>query len=160
MPKYFVNHELKIKRCPKCEIWKPLSSFYKHIRNASGISHHCKDCVKESRRTPEEHERKRIWRESNREHSREYSRKRDKRIRELFLKMYGGKCECCGEIEPIFLALDHIGGQKGVKKKEENTTAIANATNKYQPDKYRILCHNCNFAVIRGVCPHQRKKDE
>jgi hypothetical protein len=28
------------------------------------------------------------------------------------------------------------------------------------PGGFRVLCHNCNFATTRGVCPHQVKEGE
>lgn len=72
-----------------------------------------------------------------------------------FFKMYGSVCSCCGESEQAFLALDHIGGQRG-RIRERTDTAILNAISTYQPNKYRILCHNCNMATrYDKPCPHQ-----
>ena len=74
------------------------------------------------------------------------------------IKQMGGKCLCCGESNPIFLCLDHIkgngrrdyqkaGGPHGVWKR-----AIAEGL---PPDKYRLLCWNCNAALgMYGYCPH------
>lgn len=78
-----------------------------------------------------------------------------KRKKYKFIELYGGKCECCGEIEERFLTLDHVNGQVG-KKKEKTALAMGWAINNYQPEKYRILCWNCNQAVRWGrICPHK-----
>lgn len=73
------------------------------------------------------------------------------------LNAYGGKCECCGITEPVFLSIDHIDGGGNDHRKE-----VGSGTQFYQwlrcnnyPDGYRILCKNCNFAVSQGTCPHQ-----
>lgn len=86
---------------------------------------------------------------------------RYQKARGTFLEMYGGKCECCGETESLFLAIDHIQGQKGVHrtKKENGYPAYKKAILKLDRSMYRILCHNCNFATRYegSVCPHQLK---
>lgn len=83
------------------------------------------------------------------------------KLREEFLEMYGGKCFCCGEIIPAFLALDHI---KGVNRRIIGKYAsYKDAVTNYDPSEYRILCHNCNQATKGGnICPHQivRNKHE
>jgi DNA-nicking Smr family endonuclease len=83
----------------------------------------------------------------------------DTEKRELFLKLYGGKCSCCGESQKEFLAIDHIKGQKGIPaaKKELGVKAYRAAIKNYDPETYRILCHNCNFATRYegAICPHQ-----
>ncbi len=81
-----------------------------------------------------------------------------KRRKRIFIEMYGGRCECCGETEEMFLNLDHINGQNK-QNKECTSDAMCWAISKYQPEKYRILCSNCNQATRFGrICPHQIKK--
>ena len=105
------------------------------------------------------------YREKHREHlaakSAEAQRKRNQKLKELFVSMYGGKCECCGEAEVTFLSIDHINGQIGIKKKEGGARAYKNATESFDPQKYRVLCLNCNSAVRFGrTCPHQLKNND
>lgn len=78
-----------------------------------------------------------------------------KEVRRLFLKMYGGRCSCCGETKEEFLTIEHKNGQvKG--KKEVGIVAYRLATKEYRPDLYCILCWNCNCSRGRyGYCPHQ-----
>lgn len=77
------------------------------------------------------------------------------RIRRLeCIKHYGGKCACCGESEPKFLALDHIYGGGTKHRKGKGNIVYWIVKNNY-PDLFQILCHNCNSAKgFYGECPH------
>lgn len=74
---------------------------------------------------------------------------------------YGGQCACCGEREPVFLAIDHIDGivHEGPRKMRGLELYRWLRKNKF-PDGYRLLCHNCNAAVRWGrQCPHESYED-
>lgn len=61
--------------------------------------------------------------------------------------MYGGRCVCCGIDRPIFLALDHVQNDGNVERSGgSNRSSYRRAVKEYRPDRYQILCHNCNFA--------------
>ena len=64
---------------------------------------------------------------------------------------YGSQCACCGEREPVFLAIDHIDGivREGPKKLRGLQLYRWLHKNKF-PAGYRLLCHNCNAAVRWG----------
>jgi len=93
--------------------------------------------------------------------------KRKQRQRNLDIKVdviyrYGGKCECCGEDELVFLTIDHIngGGSKHLKELRKSGTNFYKwlIDNNY-PDGFRVLRMNCNLAYgIRGHCYHYLKK--
>lgn len=72
---------------------------------------------------------------------------------------YIAKCVCCGESEPMFLAIDHIngGGSKERKTlKNAGTNFYRHIVKNGYPKNYRILCHNCNQAKgYYGRCPHE-----
>jgi hypothetical protein len=70
------------------------------------------------------------------------------------LSEFGWKCQCCGELMPQFLTLDHI---KGRSNNKANMYQWLEAKKKGFPkDEYQMLCMNCNFAKGHwGVCPHQ-----
>lgn len=82
-----------------------------------------------------------------------------KQIRLDTLKVYGGKCVCCGEKEPTFLCIDHINGG-GLKHRREirtNNLTYWLKINNY-PKGFQVLCYNCNNAKISGNCPHKLTK--
>lgn len=81
--------------------------------------------------------------------------------RAKILKNYGSQCVCCGETRIEFLSIDHVhgGGYQERKKRGINGIYRDIIANNY-PDKYRILCHNCNLANgFYGYCPHKGKKN-
>lgn len=81
---------------------------------------------------------------------------KNRKIRNLFLEMYGNKCSCCGENIEEFLTIEHIHGQVG-QKRESSLTAYKKAISEYRPDLYETLCMNCNWARCRfGSCPHEK----
>src|SRR3990167_2513529 len=57
--------------------------------------------------------KRRLCGEEVRANQREYQRKR--RLAVIF--HYGGRCACCGELEPKFLAIDHINNDGAVHRK-------------------------------------------
>lgn len=89
---------------------------------------------------------------------RRFKADRDRLLREA-IKAYGGKCECCGERESLFLTIDHL------QRKSRNEPRGHNLYRKlrmqgWPKDKYRLLCFNCNSGRSRagGVCPHVVKR--
>lgn len=80
-------------------------------------------------------------------------------MRTTVLTHYGGKCECCGEDEPLFLTVDHING--GGKKHRQEIGGGGFYLHRWLiknnfPEGFRILCFNCNCgrSLNKGVCPH------
>lgn len=75
---------------------------------------------------------------------------------------YGGKCFCCGEAEPCFLAIDHINGDGNSHRRKIGKWGSGFfkwlIENDF-PDGFQILCHNCNMGkhLNGGTCPHQTK---
>lgn len=75
---------------------------------------------------------------------------------------YGGsppKCDCCGESNIEFLAIDHIAGNGNKHRKENKINQGGGICLWLQKQKYpkgfRVLCHNCNLADgMYGRCPH------
>jgi len=75
---------------------------------------------------------------------------------------YGGKCTCCGESIQEFLTLDHVGGRPEEEKfnrKFRGKKMWMKAKSEGYPDKYTVLCFNCNCAKgAFGYCPHEKQK--
>lgn len=84
-------------------------------------------------------------------------------LRQTALTRYGGSpaaCACCGEQRTEFLVIDHIGGGGSAHRKNLGASSIYTWLKKQgYPDGFRVLCHNCNFAIRFGdPCPHEREK--
>ena len=90
------------------------------------------------------------------------SRERAWMLKLEMVAAYGGRCVCCGETEPIFLAIDHInGGGKSDRLRGHGGFHFYAKLKKlgWPKDEYRLLCHNCNMAIgMFGFCPHQGEK--
>lgn len=86
------------------------------------------------------------------------------RLKLKVLDRYGGKCACCGEAEPEFLAIDHINNDGAEHRREIGIKG--GGTMFYQwlvknnfPNGFQVLCFNCNFAKSQsGGCPHERRR--
>lgn len=84
-------------------------------------------------------------------------RNRDKVKKEILIA-YGGKCNCCSETEPLFLAIDHVannGAEERRKLKVSGAQLYFFIRRRGFPNDYQLLCHNCNYAKSHGGCPHQ-----
>ena len=78
---------------------------------------------------------------------------------------YGGRCTCCGEEEPAFLTLDHIGGwgathRRVMKLRGGRQTYRWLKQQGWPQEGFGLLCCNCQAGVQqpRG-CPHQPQAD-
>lgn len=86
------------------------------------------------------------------------------KLRNDVIAGYGGRCACCGESQYEFLSLDHVNGGgtihlKGNKMGGDKRVHYRDARNRNYPPDYRILCHNCNFALGHyGHCPHDKER--
>jgi len=107
------------------------------------------------------------WRRDNAERQNKYNRDQLRKKRLQIIDLLGGQCECCGESEYEFLAIDHRNGDGNKHRKEltgrnrsMNGTRFCNIVLKelkFGTDRYRILCHNCNSAIgFYGSCPHKQ----
>jgi hypothetical protein len=116
------------------------------------------------------------YRSTHQTKCREASRKSSRKLKELVILHYGGKCACCGENEFDFLTLDHKNNDGSAHRKDVASTEKQKANNgrgmggskMYSwakrngfPVIFQVLCMNCNWAKgIHGVCPHERKTNE
>ena len=81
--------------------------------------------------------------------------------REVIMR-YGGRCACCGENRPAFLAIDHIGGGGNQHRRQIRVRAGYRfyfwLKQNNWPSGYQILCHNCNQAIsMFNRCPHEEE---
>lgn len=76
-------------------------------------------------------------------------------LRAEFLMQYGGICACCGEKNPAFLTLEHIGGLRGRKRKSATHEFRRLKVAGWPKGEVEILCANCNKGRAEyGTCPH------
>ena len=104
-------------------------------------------------------QRAKTWSEKYPERYKECKRNADRRVRAEAVEVYGGKCQCCGETEYLFLELDHIHGN-GRAHRREIKRAGASYWRWWRkqgwPPGLRVLCANCHAAItIQGACPHK-----
>jgi hypothetical protein len=86
------------------------------------------------------------------------ARASNERLKTEFMAAYGGACACCGETEPVFLTLDHVGGRTDTQRGQRGDKAYRAARREGYPATYRILCWNCNAAHgLFGGCPHTKE---
>lgn len=115
------------------------------------------------------HKPDRTWCQKCLDKRKEWYHKSDYKIRHAGIRRknrlaviehYGGGCECCGETELAFLAIDHPKDD-GKKERDQygyGSTFYGWLIRNNFPEGYRVLCHNCNFGrhINGGVCPHQQ----
>lgn len=96
-----------------------------------------------------------------RERKKALARSYAQKLREEFLAAYGGRCECCEEDEPRFLVLDHRSGDGYADRMMtggRNQGVLRRLRKEGWPERYRLLCANCNTATSHGrVCPHKER---
>lgn len=134
--------------CPKCGVIKTPKNTYKHSTSIHRLGPYCKECSKLYERET---------REKRREHEKQYYKTNQLGT----ILVYGGKCACCGETEPLFLEIDHTNGG-GSKERRENTDieGFYRWLIRERSGGFQVLCSNCNRGKWRnkGVCPHKREK--
>lgn len=88
-----------------------------------------------------------------------------KQCKAKVIEMYGGKCECCGELNHAFLNIDHINNDGEEKRKAingQNVIFVYLSTKPVDFENYRLMCFNCNCArrfQPDKLCPHQIEQD-
>lgn len=158
------------KLCCNCKIDKSVSEFYVNRRRGKVMPHsECKECMSaryaEWITRPGVRERRNARKKQLESLNRPYVNTRQvnyaRKIREEMLTAYGHACECCGETDGKFLAVDHkFGG--GTKARREGPIRPGVQLHLWLRKKgfptaeFRLLCHNCNMARgLYGSCPHE-----
>lgn len=160
----------RLKACKKCGRIKSFLSFYTSKLTSDGHENKCKKCRKIRMRkiykSDESHRRRYLyqkeWVKNNPERNKIIAARTRAKARWDVLVAYSGnppKCACCNEEEYVFLQLDHIngGGTNERIKYGAGVGLFCWLRKKKFPKGYQILCANCNYAKIRGECPHKIK---
>lgn len=81
----------------------------------------------------------------------EIKRLKQKRVKELLAKrrteilaLFGTVCKFCGFSDPRALQVDHINGG-GHQERLQNNHSARYKLIKAHPEKYQLLCANCNW---------------
>ena len=123
-----------MKRCPKCSETKPLADFFKNRARHDGLSGYCRPCQTTAANA----------------HAAE--------LRMRAMELLGGpRCKTCGFDDLRALVIDHQDGggtqhrRKLVSVWRVLQDVLAN------PEKYQVLCHNCNWIKRAENGEHGRK---
>jgi predicted transposase YbfD/YdcC len=104
----------------------------------SSTGKRCKTCI----------EKRNEWYQGSTTQDKDKKRRDNHRVE--VLEHYGGKCVCCGETEPYFLAVDHISGDGNSHRRKINKWGSGFfkwlIDNQF-PDGFQVLCHNCRTCV-------------
>lgn len=81
---------------------------------------------------------------------------------ELYTRLGGYVCACCGETEKLFLTLEHKngGGRRERQYFGGSGRLIRDLLKRKDLSGYEILCMNCNRGkyLNGGICPHKTKQ--
>lgn len=128
-----------MKRCPKCGLDLPATSFYRHGRY---LGNYCKPCSLVVRR---------LWLAKHPEKASRYKQSERERLRSKIFEVLGAICKACGFADIRALQVDHIeGGGNEEKRKLGRANGYLRHILK-NPQKYQILCANCNTIKAREL---------
>ena len=100
----------------------------------------------------------RLYRVANKERIRKQKHAHRLAVRAEGIAYYGARCACCGELEPMFLTMEHRHGRTRGDR-ATGLQAWVKAKAQGWPNDIELLCFNCNCARgAFGECPHQRKE--
>lgn len=141
-----------MKTCSKCKLTQFPVNFTAEPsgRYKDGLSPWCKECKRQYqrehpyKRDPEYHAK---YYQANKRKANEAVKRYTKRLRDLVIEIYGNKCACCNESRGNFLTFEHrLGGGNKHRQRVGRCYVFWKAIIEegYRPDKYSVLCYNCN----------------
>ena len=152
------------KICRTCALLLPVSSF-RFRKDTQKHTTECKKCRSErsvrwvSKNREQNKSTGKIWYQKNRSKRRVQERTRTKLLKDAVFNHYGNACGCCGERERLFLAIDHKNNDGAAERRVGivYATLYRKIIKENFPDRYQVLCANCNWGKHRngGICPHK-----
>lgn len=141
------------KWCPRCQQEKPLKMFGSRSDRIGQPRSRCRKCVSQETN---------VYQKNNPEKRKAWSAQEALRRKMECMSFYSNgqpKCNCCGELEIHFLALDHVEDDGGERRKAGEPTGgglYRLLKREGYPEGFQVLCHNCNMAKgLYGQCPHK-----
>ena len=155
------------KQCNTCKEHKPKTEEFFYVDRRKNIfRYECRDC-QHIRQSQKYHRDKK--RNPERIAKRQASVYKShataiKTLKKQILDYYGARCTCCGEEHKEFLVIDHVlndGAHERKVLKLISERFYKHIIQEGFPDKYQILCMNCNWAKSRcpDGCPHVAEKN-
>ncbi len=79
---------------------------------------------------------------------REINKKYHTNRKNSLFDLMDNKCKCCGEDDPIYLQIDHVNNDGHLERKNRSRRGPKLTLKKYleAPEKFQLLCANCNWA--------------
>jgi len=153
----------ELRTCKKCGDTKPLRKFHEtRGRNGKVYRRHACHSCENARQAEWIREWKRNhWNDERRLANNASIKARYYALRAEVIEGYGGRCECCGERNPKFLAFDHVNNDgkrvRGKVHPNSGTPLLLWIKANNYPSMLRLLCHNCNMGreFNGGICPHR-----
>lgn len=160
----------KTKKCRKCLREKSVNEFYKRSKGSKdGLGSYCNSCQYENTSAIKNRYRASgkcvncgVFKPNNHKYcdnckikTNGYERKYQKQAKDLVFDYYGSNCVCCGESNVRFLTIDHINDDGAEHRRAIGSNIYKTIVKAKFPNKYRILCHNCNSGRFfnGGLCP-------
>lgn len=82
------------------------------------------------------------------------------RVLEKVLDHYGAECNCCGQIQKLFLTVDWINNDRYAAPPGQGDFKLYRQIIKDGfPDDIQVLCFNCKLGRQEngGICPHKTR---
>lgn len=160
--------------CKKCGETKGLSEFPVYRVDTGYRRYECRAC--NDARVRKHHEKNKAhrlnrareryskdpskyWPQVRKDRAKELARERLIVLRDKVFSHYGKTCACCGELNPLFLSIDHINND-GAEMRMVHGVGVRLyrwlIKNGFPPG-FQVLCLNCNIGKARngGICPHK-----
>lgn len=145
----------------------------------------CFDCRnrRNARNRKNDSKKRKLWKKENKcsrcgknkisslfeqcEYCRDLQRKRAQRYKKSAIDFYGGKCQCCGEDNILFLTIDHLSGGGNAHRvliggSPNNSKIYRWLIKNNFPPGFKTACFSCNQGrwVNGGLCPHKDNNAE
>ena len=140
--------------CNRCSTMKLEPEFGRNKARSSGFDPYCKTCKSQT----EAAKRARALRENDTgylERQREYTKRRNSKVKAEAFQAYGEICACCGKSNKAFLEFDHVNDDGA-----EHRRLVSSSSLLFQlrqdgwPMVMQTLCANCHRAKTRGIKCH------